>query len=40
MANARYIVTEDQHFDAFHAIDFPKVDVIGIETFLKVLATD
>ena len=40
MANARYIVTQDHHFDALHAIDFPQVDVIGIETFLKVLATD
>ena len=35
MANARYIVTQDHHFDVLHAIDFPKVDVIGIEEFLK-----
>lgn len=37
MANARYIVTQDHHFDILHAIDFPKVDVIGIEEFLNVL---
>lgn len=34
-ANARYIVTEDHHFDALAKIDFPKVDVIGIDVFLR-----
>lgn len=38
-ANARYIVTQDHHFDVLHHIDFPKVDVIDIEEFLKALAT-
>lgn len=38
MANASYIVTQDHHFDVLHSIDFPKVDVIGIEEFLKVLS--
>lgn len=34
-SNARYIVTEDRHFDALRQIDFPKVDVIGIDDFLE-----
>uniref|UniRef100_A0AB33JNK0 PIN domain-containing protein n=4 Tax=unclassified Prevotella TaxID=2638335 RepID=A0AB33JNK0_9BACT len=33
-SNARYIVTEDRHFDVLRQIDFPKVDVIGIDEFL------
>lgn len=34
-SNARYIVTEDRHFDVLRQIDFPKVDVIGIDDFLE-----
>ena len=30
-ANAKYIVTEDHHFDILQQIDFPKVDLIGID---------
>lgn len=36
-ANARFIVTEDKHFDVLKTIDFPKIDVIGIDDFLKTL---
>jgi predicted nucleic acid-binding protein len=36
-ANARFIVTEDRHFDVLKTIDFPKIDVIGIDDFLKTL---
>lgn len=32
-ANARYIVTEDKHFDILRHITFPKVDIIGIDLF-------
>lgn len=31
--NARYIVTEDQHFDVLKEISFPKVAVINIDDF-------
>lgn len=36
-ANARFIVSEDKHFNILKAIPFPKIEVIGIDTFLKVL---
>ena len=31
--NARYIVTEDHHFDVLKEIPFPKVAVINIDDF-------
>ena len=36
-ANARYIVTEDHHFDVLKGIEFPVVDVIGIDVFVRML---
>lgn len=40
VANAKYIVTQDHHFDVLQTIDFPKVDVIGIDRFIELLAQD
>lgn len=37
VTNARYIVTEDHHFDILRTISFPIVDVIDIDTFLHIL---
>lgn len=37
IANAKYIVTQDHHFDVLKNIDFPKVDVVNIQTFLNDL---
>ncbi|MCC8117307.1 MAG: putative toxin-antitoxin system toxin component, PIN family [Bacteroidales bacterium] len=34
---ARLIVTEDRHFNVLKDIPFPKVDVINIDEFLKIL---
>ena len=34
-ANAKYIVTEDHHFNELKEIAFPSVDVINIDDFLK-----
>ena len=34
-ANARFIVTEDHHFNVLKEIGFPSVDVINIDDFLK-----
>ena len=34
-ANAKFIVTEDHHFDVLMEIDFPSVDVINIDNFLR-----
>ena len=36
-AGVDFIVTEDKHFNILKKIDFPKVRVIGIEDFLKLL---
>lgn len=36
-ANARYIVTEDRHFDILKQIPFPYIDVVGIDDFVRVL---
>ena len=38
-ANAQYIVTEDHHFDVLETCNFPKVDVIGIDLFVNLLAS-
>ena len=37
VANAQYIVTEDRHYNVLETIDFPKVDVIDLDTFLRIL---
>lgn len=36
-ANARYIVTQDHHYDVLKKTDIPRIDVIGIDEFLRVL---
>ena len=35
--NARYIVTEDHHYDILKQTSFPYIDVVGIDEFIKVL---
>ena len=36
-ANAKYIVTEDHHFNVLKKIEFPKLNVVNIDEFLKIL---
>jgi len=36
-ANANYIISQDTHFDILKKIDFPKVNVIPIEEFIKIV---
>ena len=36
-ANARYIVTEDHHYDILKQTPFPYIDVVGIDGFIKAL---
>lgn len=36
-ADARYIVTNDKHYDVLRQIKFPFVDVIALKDFLKLL---
>lgn len=37
VANAKYIVTEDHHYDVLQDIPFPKVDVVRLKEFLMEL---
>lgn len=39
-ANARFLVTEDHHFYVLKNLDFPKVDLIGLDDFLEELHSD
>ena len=36
-SNAKYIVTQDKHFDILRSIVFPKLEVIDIDTFQRIL---
>ena len=36
-AAADYIVTEDSHFNVLKQIDFPKMNVIGVDEFMKMI---
>lgn len=36
-ANARYIVTQDHHYDVLKQTPFPFIDVVGIDEFIEVL---
>lgn len=36
-ASAKYIVTEDRHFNILNEIDFPKVDIISLDEIMKEL---
>lgn len=37
VSHAQYIVTEDHHFRSAMKIDFPKVNIIGINQFVEIL---
>ena len=34
-ANVKFVVTNDQHFNELKDIDFPRVEVIGVDEFLS-----
>jgi predicted nucleic acid-binding protein len=36
--DADYIVTNDKHFNVLRTIDFPKINIINIETFKKIIS--
>ena len=36
-ASARYIVTNDHHFDVLKSVSYPPIDVIKLEEFIKLL---
>lgn len=33
--NARFIVTEDHHYDVLQEIDFPQVEIIKLDEMLR-----
>ena len=37
VSNARFLVTEDKHFNVLKTIPFPTVPIIGIDAFLQEL---
>lgn len=36
-ANAKFIVTEDSHYNVLQALDFPRVDIIGLDEIMEYL---
>jgi putative PIN family toxin of toxin-antitoxin system len=36
-ANANYIVTNDKHFNILKEIDFPKVNIVDIDAFKRII---
>lgn len=36
-ANAKYIVTQDHHYDVLRNFPFPKIEVVDIDEFLIIL---
>jgi putative PIN family toxin of toxin-antitoxin system len=40
VGNADYIVTHDKHFNILKTIDFPKVEILTIDEFYKLLFAD
>ena len=38
-ANADYLVTDDGHFKELKNIDFPKIQVVNLDSFLEILQT-
>lgn len=36
-ANARFIVTNDHHYDILKGLDYPPIDIINLEDFMKLL---
>jgi putative PIN family toxin of toxin-antitoxin system len=37
VGSADFIVTNDQHFNILKSVDFPKVNVIGVDEFLSLI---
>lgn len=35
--NARFIVTEDRHYDILKEIDFPKVDLVKLDDMMNMI---
>lgn len=36
-ANAKFVVTDDGHFDVLKQVDFPKIEIIGLDDIIQIL---
>ena len=36
-SNAKFVVTEDKHYDVLQDIDFPRVDVIKLDEIIQII---
>jgi uncharacterized protein len=36
-SNAQYLVSQDKHFNILKHIEFPKIEVVSIDDFMKIL---
>jgi len=34
-SNAKFVVTEDNHFDVLADIDFPRIEIIGLDDIIQ-----
>ena len=37
-SNAKYIVTEDRHYDVLRTISFPQIEVVGLDDIMEELS--
>lgn len=37
LMEAKFIVTEDRHFQILKEIDFPKIDIITLDEIIKII---
>ena len=36
-ANAKFVVTDDGHFDILKQVDFPRIEIIGLDDIIKII---
>ena len=36
-ANAKFVVTDDSHFNVLKQIDFPRIEIIGLDDIIKII---
>ena len=36
-SNSDYLATNDRHFNSLHEIDFPKINLINLDEFKRIL---
>ena len=35
VVDAKFVITENSHFDVLKRVDFPKIDVIGLDEIIQ-----